>query len=49
MVIGTVNDLSFKSYYAGLDNPAIIFAGEVASRHQPQIKKIITPHFDYSV
>lgn len=29
MVIGTVNDIVFKSQYAGLTNPAIIVVGEV--------------------
>jgi len=46
IVIGSVKDISFKSQYAGLANPAIIIVGEVVGLYQPQIKKIITANLN---
>jgi uroporphyrin-III C-methyltransferase len=33
MVIGKVNDIYFKTEYAGITNPAIIMVGEVVNLH----------------
>jgi siroheme synthase len=44
MVIGTVNDIVFKSQYAGLTNPAIIVVGEVvglAPAHRAQCAALL--------
>jgi uroporphyrin-III C-methyltransferase len=48
MVIGKVKDISFKSQYAGLTNPAVIIVGEVVKFHSAQIKNIIQPHLTYN-
>jgi uroporphyrin-III C-methyltransferase len=37
-VTGTVNDIAFKSEYAGMTNPAVIIVGEVVNLHIP-VKK----------
>ncbi len=41
MVIGKVKDISFKSQYAGLANPAIIIVGEVVKLHFTQSKATV--------
>ncbi len=41
-VIGKVNDIVFKSQYAGITNPAIIVVGEVVSLHPSLLQRTIT-------
>ena len=37
IVIGKINDISFRAAAAGLSNPAIIVIGEVVSLHPSQL------------
>ena len=41
MVMGKVKDISFKSQYAKLTNPAIIIVGEVVKLHSTQLDKMV--------
>ncbi len=41
MVIGKVNDITFKAQFAELTNPAIIIVGEVVKLHFTKSKKIV--------
>lgn len=44
IIIGTVNDISFRSQNAGITNPAIIVVGEVVSLHPSLIKTYLAPY-----
>jgi uroporphyrin-III C-methyltransferase len=41
IVIGTVNDISFRAQYANISNPAVIVIGEVVSLHPSLLKKTV--------
>ncbi len=49
IVIGTVKDISFKSQYECLTNPAIIIVGEVVSLHQPKLKTILNTQLKFAI
>lgn len=44
IIIGTVNDIFFRSQHAGFTNPAIILVGEVVSLHPSLIKTYIATY-----
>jgi len=46
MVMGKVKDISFKSQYAKLTNPAIIIVGEVVKLHSTQFNKMVLSHLN---